>query len=412
MTAMPEVKPVTAGKADVFAHRFEADRLMVIVTDRLSDLVRKGEITARYYNPGELFREVHLVMVNDDKVDPAAVQPTVGSARLVLHNIPAGKKLFATSLAWRPWLLRRWAAAAIDLAARVKPNLVRCHGAHLNAFAARAIKRELGIPYVVSLHTQPDQSVRSGLGGRKEALFGYLSAAMETVSLRDADLVIAVYRAIVPFLRRIGVQKFRVAYNVVTPGNAVAKRDYRSGARLRIVCVGRQIPGKEPDNIIRAVARNPNMTLLVVGDGPRHDFLRRLTEDLGAGGRVEFRTNIANDALCRMLPEFDVFAAHSDYHGLPKTVMEAMLLGLPAVLNRGHCGYEPELTEDACALVEDTADGYAEAFRRLAEDTSYRERLGRAGFAHARAHWAPEKAEAAFVGIYRDLLAQSGQHAT
>ena len=114
---------------------------MVIVPDRLSEIVGKGEVTARYYNPGDLFSEIHLVMTNDDRPDPAAVQPMVGAARLVLHNLPAGKRLFFESLGWRPWLLKGWTDKAVALAARIKPDLVRCHGAHLNALAARAIKR-------------------------------------------------------------------------------------------------------------------------------------------------------------------------------------------------------------------------------------------------------------------------------
>jgi hypothetical protein len=39
-------------------------RLMVIISDKLPDLVKKGEITPRYYNPAELFDEVHIVATN------------------------------------------------------------------------------------------------------------------------------------------------------------------------------------------------------------------------------------------------------------------------------------------------------------------------------------------------------------
>ena len=46
--------------------------LMVIVPDRLSELAEKGEVTRRYYNPGDLFDEVDLVLVNDDRPDPRA----------------------------------------------------------------------------------------------------------------------------------------------------------------------------------------------------------------------------------------------------------------------------------------------------------------------------------------------------
>jgi hypothetical protein len=81
-------------------------RLMIIVPDRISDLIGKGEITERYYNPGDYFEEVHLVVTNDDRPDPASVQKTVGRARPFVHNLPDSRSMFLPSLGWRP--TRQW----------------------------------------------------------------------------------------------------------------------------------------------------------------------------------------------------------------------------------------------------------------------------------------------------------------
>src|ERR1700691_412938 len=137
------------------------DTLMVIINDRLSQLIVKGVVVPRYYNPGNLFNTVHLVLTNDDRPDPALVQPMVGEARLVLHSFPSGLKTFLTTLAWRPFLLRRWARAIVELAQRVRPQLIRCHVNHINAFAAAEIRHRLGIPYALSLHINPDLDVYS-----------------------------------------------------------------------------------------------------------------------------------------------------------------------------------------------------------------------------------------------------------
>ena len=61
-------------------------RLLVIISDRLSTLVHKGEVTQRYYNPGNVFEEVHILEINDDRPEAAAVQPMVGDATLDLTN--------------------------------------------------------------------------------------------------------------------------------------------------------------------------------------------------------------------------------------------------------------------------------------------------------------------------------------
>ena len=63
-------------------------RLLVIIPDRLYHIIAKGELQPAYYNPGEVFDEVHILMCNDDHPDVAALHYLVGSARLFLHNYP------------------------------------------------------------------------------------------------------------------------------------------------------------------------------------------------------------------------------------------------------------------------------------------------------------------------------------
>jgi L-malate glycosyltransferase len=380
-----------------------AERLMVIIPDRLSDLVRKGEITDRYYNPGNFFSEVHIVMTNDDRPDPAAVQQTVGNAKLFLHNLPAGKKLLVRTLGWRPWLLRGWTDKAVLLAASISPSLIRCYGARLNAFAARAIKLRIGIPYVVSLHINPDVDVRNGPW--RTALMGHIVGAIERQSLIDADLVLPVYRPIELFLRRIGVRHYQVAYNVINPSHLRKKTAYTLHRPVRVISVGRLIAAKDPQELIRAVASVPDLELTIVGDGPIAGKLRDLVLELGIGRRVIFRPAIPNNELCAELPDYDIFAIRSDYFELSKSMLEALLTGMPAVINRRRGEAVPELSSDICLLVDNSAESYRSALKQLISDHALRERLGRRASAHAHEHWSPEKCETEFVNIYRDVTA-------
>ncbi len=48
--------------------------LLNIITDRLSHLEGKGEMTSRYYNPGEVFDDVHILMTNGDTPNPKNLQ--------------------------------------------------------------------------------------------------------------------------------------------------------------------------------------------------------------------------------------------------------------------------------------------------------------------------------------------------
>lgn len=382
-------------------------RLMVIVPDRVSDFLEKGEVVDRYYNPGNLFEEVHLVLVNDDRPDTAFLQRLVGTARVFVYNLPGGNGLFLRSLGWRPWLLVAWVERAVELARRIRPDLIRCHGARLNTFAASRIKRALGIPYVVSLHINPDEDVR----GRARSLPRRLATrAMETVEregLRDADLVMPVYRPIVPYLERLGVTRYEVCYNVLNPALLGRKSDYSLGQPVRVVSVGRQFAEKNPDNLIRAVAALPGVELTLVGDGDHHDYLRQVAEDAGVSDRVMFHRALPNDELCRRLPGFDIFAVHSEYWEISKSVLEALLTGLPVIVNRRRGEHVPELTPDICLLVENTAEDYRAALERLIGDNDYRAALGRAAYARGQADWAPEKTERKFVDIYRRVMEEA-----
>src|SRR5437867_2144980 len=81
----------------------DARRLMVIVADKITELAEKGEITERYYNPGDLFDEVHLVLLNDDRPDPAVLRKTAGRATVTSHNLSPRGLLRRTG--YRPLLL-------------------------------------------------------------------------------------------------------------------------------------------------------------------------------------------------------------------------------------------------------------------------------------------------------------------
>jgi len=102
-------------------------RLLVIISDRLSDLIRKGEMTPRYYNPGELFDEVHILMTNNDHPDPGMLQRTVGGAKLSIYNLPADKRLFIRSLGWQTFLMKNWIEEGLKIASHVSPHLIRVY---------------------------------------------------------------------------------------------------------------------------------------------------------------------------------------------------------------------------------------------------------------------------------------------
>ena len=393
------------------AHANERGCLFVIIPDHLSQIIRKGEVTPRYYNPGNLFRDVHIVMTNDDRPDPAGVQPMVGNAKLTLHNLPARTSTFAGSLGWRPALLRRWAAPAVKLAQHLRPELVRCYGNNLNAFVALEIKRKLAVPYIISLHGNPDVDYNRGRLARtwQRRIAGVAIESVEVATIKNADFVAPVYSPIVPYLKKYGVSRYEVVYNVVHCDDMV-KSSYAVDSRVKAICVGRQESlQKDPSPIIEAIAGVPDIDLTLIGDGDLHGALCDLAERLGVSGRVRFIRRMPNADVVREMVAADIYVYCSDNWEVSKTCLEASLMGLPIVVNRRRGGLADELVGDHVLAIEQSAAGYRDALAGLIVDEHARERLGRRAASVARALWHPAVMEARYVDIYRKLLNNSSR---
>ncbi len=387
-------------------------RLLVLVPDYISAILKKGEYQPRYYNPGEVFSEVHILTTTPDRPELAALQRTVGSARVMLHNLPEDPGLVRGKWWWFDnYQLRRWAEPGVALAREIKPDLMRVHGIDFNSYVAARIKAALGIPFAASLHINPDinatrRHLRSNLT-RDEKLNNALFDEIERESLDAADLVMPVYQCIIPYLERMGVRRYEVVYNVLNGEHLRRKDSYARNGRFRILSVGRLFEDKYPENIIRSVHAMPDAELTIVGDGPARAPLEALTAELGVGDRVRFLPAVANDELCASMPGYDVFAIHTEYWELNKSLLEALLTGLPCVVNRRRGLPVPELDGDFILKVENSVESYRGALERIASDDTFRAALGQRAYEHAQARWAPEKTEARVVEIYRRLLQAS-----
>lgn len=381
-------------------------RLMVIISEPISEWIKKGEIVDRYYNPGDLFDEVHLVLCNSDSPDLQITKRLVGRASLTIKNFDLTKRQRITTLGLQPELLYFWSRPLLEYAKLVQPDLIRCHGATQNALAALKIKKELGVPYTVSLHTNPDVDVRGRKGPLVHRLYNWLTIRIEKKTLRGADMVMPVYQPIVPYLERLGVKRFKVHYNILNSASIKSKSDYSLSSPARLICVGRLFELKNPIKIIDAIAGSSSIELTIVGDGPLRSTLASYVEHLGLTERVKFRPAVSNDELCNLLFESDIFVVHSEHWEISKSVLEALLTGLPVIVNQRLGEPVPELSGGIVRLVENNAEAYASAISELLNNPDLRRDIGEISAKIARELWNPEKCEKAVVATYQELMLQ------
>jgi glycosyltransferase involved in cell wall biosynthesis len=380
--------------------------LLFILSDRLSLLATKGEITARYYNPGDVFDEVHLLTTNNDLVDPTRIAITTGRARLHVHRLWIGDDRLQMALS--PLLVGLWARRAVDLARRIGVDVVRT-GDRVTGYLGARISEEIGVPHVMSLHSDREDHLRRLAHGPRRWLTQW-ERRYARYAMPRADVVIVVYESLRECATNYGARRIEVIYNTICPTTEAFKDNYSLSSPPRVVSVGRQIRGKEPGSLIRAFEQL-DARLVLIGHGEGHEDLQRLVQRLGLQDKVEFVGAMANERLCAELIDYDIFAVHNAYPGIPKTVMEALWLGLPVVINRDQVRPVPELSGPWLERVEDTPEGYYEALRRLLDGRRERMELGRRGRAYAEKTFAPRSAEEGQANVYRELLASTSMEA-
>lgn len=157
--------------------------------------------------------------------------------------------------------------------------------------------------------------------------------------------------------------------------------------RLRLVTVARLHPRKRVDALVRAAAgvasrmraRGVEVTLDVVGDGPRRSRLEALARTLGGGDAVRFSGHAGPDDVRAALARADLFVNACTLESFGIAGLEALAAGLPVVARAG-TGAASYVSHGTNGLLVDSDEELAAALERLASAPERMEAL-RAGAA-------------------------------
>ncbi len=159
---------------------------------------------------------------------------------------------------------------------------------------------------------------------------------------------------------------------------------------LVIGTVGSLVKRKRVDMLIEAVStiQGSLASLLIVGDGPELQGLKAMATKAGLGSRCVF-TGFSSDPLS-YINAMDVFVLASEKEGLPRVILEAMLMAKPTVafdvagaselIDNGKTGIV--LSGDGR---EDGAASLAKALERMIKDLPLLKTMGEAGRARVSA---------------------------
>ena len=275
-----------------------------------------------------------------------------------------------------------------------KPDIIHSQCEFFSFHYARRIAKRTGAPLVHTYHTQYEQYVSYVMPGRRAGDF--LVKTFSRVRLKKVDIIIAPTAKMKQVLEDYGVKN---SIEIVPSGICLQQHQGRMTAPERdkmrqvlgipkdhkvVLNLGRLGTEKNLDEVVALFAlqlqRNPDLTLLIVGDGPAREKLCRQAQELGISDHVIFTGMVEPDQVQKYYQLGDVFVSASTSETQGLTYIEAAANGLPLlcrqddcladVLEEGQNGYEYTSAEDFLRAIDEMAhnpDWRATAAKRSEE---------------------------------------------
>lgn len=211
-----------------------------------------------------------------------------------------------------------------------KPDIVHLNSSKAGGVGALAA-RIAGVPRIIfTVHGWPFWEKRSPLSRVLIYLFSWLTALFshKVIVVSNYDLSVAKK---MPFIGNKVVRIYNGIDLNLPLGSAKAIRDeFPEGVRITGT-IGELNKNKNQIALIEEARNNPNMYVVIVGDGENREFLYKKIKEYNLKAQIRL---IGFRPASEVLKGFDVFALPSIKEGLPYVLLEARVAGLPIVANR------------------------------------------------------------------------------
>jgi glycosyltransferase involved in cell wall biosynthesis len=376
-------------------------KLCVFPNDSIQAYFNKGEIKPRYFNPKNLFNEVHIISLTDTDIDENKVREIVGDAQLKIHAV--GKttlKNYKSKL-----------SEVIKVVREIRPDIIRSYNPLLQGWFGIKSAKDLKIPFVVSIHNNYDKDAREFCLKNLQLLrylkFAYTGKFIEPYVLSNASKIICAYRFLVPYVKRHGGKDVEVIYNRVYLSRFSPNITPQFKSEIPIIIyVARLDDEKNQECLIRAV-KDLNVKLVLVGDGPNYNKLQQLTKDLNITDRINFIRSVPNELLGKYYTSANIFASPIKQGGVSIPMLEAMACGVP-VISTSRGKNESEDVDDAIMFSNNTPNDFKNAIKQLIDNKELREKMIKTGLEKVKIING-EVMEEKEATLYRNLLRNNRQ---
>lgn len=283
-------------------------------------------------------------------------------------------------------------AALVRLIHREKPDLVHAH-MPISGLLARFAARLCGVPHIAYtchgfLFNQPGSRLRRGTALVLEWLAGKVTDIYLTVSQEETRDTARLH--IHPHPVAVGNGRDPALFRPSAEARTRLRQTLDvSPERVVIIVVSRLVRHKGYPELLAAMESVPDADLWIVGE--------RLPSDHGASldpclerARQALGSRLKLLGYCTDIPDLlaaaDIFVLPSHFEGLPMSIIEAMMTGLPVVATNIR-GSREQVVPDVTGLLVEAGHTVplAHALTRLVQNKPLRAAMGTAGRTRALA---------------------------
>ncbi|WP_419957284.1 glycosyltransferase family 4 protein [Psychrobacillus psychrotolerans] len=277
----------------------------------------------------------------------------------------------------------------------LKPDIVAIHSSKAGVIG-RIVCWSLRIPFVFTAH---GWAFTEGVGKKKkffyrnvEKVIGKLSKKVITVCDQDRNLALR-YRV-------LPSEKIETIHNgVLDKQNTVLMKENRE--IVKISMIARFEKPKQQLELLKALlfVKELNWHMTFVGDGSFKKICTKFVQENYLGHKVTFlgSSSIVSD----ILSDSDLFVLTSAWEGLPLSVLEAMVHGLPIIASNVGGVKEAVIDSENGFLIR---NNLSELLSILVEDELLRKRMGEKSREIYEASFTFEKMYTKTISAYQNLI--------
>ena len=213
-----------------------------------------------------------------------------------------------------------------------EPDVVHVASPFVLGWRGVLAAQDLGLPSVAVYQTEvPAYAARYGMRGLEHLLWNHVRNIHQRASLTLApssytiDQLTGVgVKDVKLWARGVDSTRFDPTHRSAAFRAKVGVSDDGHGPEVVVGFVGRLAVEKQVEDL-RVVADIPGVRLVIVGEGPQNERLRRVLP------QAHFTGFLGGDALAQAVASFDIMASPGEFETFCQTIQEAMASEIPVV---------------------------------------------------------------------------------